>query len=208
MQAFEISIPREIANLQLPKPELLEFYQNLHDRVIWLDADVDESCIDIAKYIIRINKEDFGKPIEDRTPIKLLLFSYGGDADINSFLIDVIKLSKTPIWGYNMGLCASAACFIFLATHKRYGMPSCRFLIHKGSAENLSGTYDQIVAYVMEYQKSIADLAKYILDNTKIDKKTLGKYISTEWYISAEDALNKYGMLDGIVKTLDEVVGQ
>ena len=203
---IQVTIPQNAENMQLPSPELLTFYQNYQDRVLWLDADVDEYCIELAKLITRINKEDEGiKPL-DRKPIKLLIFSNGGSLDINNFVIDVIKLSKTPIYGFNMGICASAGCFIYLSCHKRFAMPNSKFLIHRGSAENISGTYDQILSYVMEYQRQMDDLANYILENTSIDEETLNENLGTEWYISAKDAHEKYGMVEGIVKSLDEVI--
>lgn len=204
---IQVTIPQNAENMQLPSPELLTFYQNYQDRVLWLDADVDEYCIELAKLITRINKEDEGiiNP-EDRKPIKLLIFSNGGSLDINNFVIDVIKLSKTHVYGFNMGICASAGCFIYLSCHKRFAMPNSKFLIHRGSAENISGTYDQILSYVMEYQRQMEDLANYILENTSIDEETLNENLGTEWYISAKDAHEKYGMVEGIVKSLDEVI--
>ena len=59
--------------------------------------------LNLVHYILKWNKEDEGKPIEERQPIKLMFFSPGGDLDINYTIIDVIHLSKTPIIGINIG---------------------------------------------------------------------------------------------------------
>ena len=39
---FHIAIPAEVANLQLPSPELVTFYRNLENRMLWLDSEVDD----------------------------------------------------------------------------------------------------------------------------------------------------------------------
>ena len=39
---IRIAIPQEVQNLQLPSPELITFYRNLENRVLWLDSDVND----------------------------------------------------------------------------------------------------------------------------------------------------------------------
>ena len=46
VETLNISIPDNKENLMLPSPELLLFYQNLKDRVRWLDTDVDQYWLD------------------------------------------------------------------------------------------------------------------------------------------------------------------
>ena len=41
LENIQISIPDNIENLQLPDPSLVMFYQNLEQRVIWMDSEVD-----------------------------------------------------------------------------------------------------------------------------------------------------------------------
>jgi ATP-dependent Clp protease protease subunit len=202
---IKITMPKEIENLQLPSPELITYYKNFNDRILWLDFEVNDCYLEFIRNILAWNKEDFGKLNEDRKPIKLMIYSYGGDLDINNSLIDIIKLSKTPVYGYNMGVCASAGCFIFLSCHKKYTLPNSYFLLHKGSAENISGTADQVVDTINEYQRKIQTLAEYIFENTKISKKELAKNICTEWYVSAKEAVEKYGIADAIITDIDEV---
>lgn len=205
MQDISILLPEEISNMSLPSPELVTYYRNFENRVLWLDSGVDDYFLEYERNIIQWNREDKGKSIEERVPIKLMILSYGGSLDINNSLVNLISISTTPIYGYNMGVCASAGCFIFLSCHKRYTMPNSTFLIHKGSAENISGTFDQIVAYIEDYSRQMNELIQYIKARTTIDDETLEENIGTEWYISANDAL-KFGICDEIVSNIDQLL--
>ena len=45
---FELSpifIPEELENVNLPSPELLSFYENLQDRVIWIDDEIGDQLL-------------------------------------------------------------------------------------------------------------------------------------------------------------------
>ena len=77
-----IYVPEHIANQQLPDEELLAFYQDLENRVLWIDDEISDLSLLYVKNILRWNKEDSGIPIEQRKPIKLLFHSVGGDLDI------------------------------------------------------------------------------------------------------------------------------
>ena len=202
---IRIAIPQEVENLQLPSPELITFYRNLENRVLWLDTEVDDYWLEFSRKIIEWNRDDKDIPIEQRKPIRLMFFSYGGSLDINNALIDTIKLSKTPIYGINIGQACSAACFIYLACHKRFAFPNATFLIHQGEGDGFSGTYAQVVSAVMEYQRKIEELGIYLKDNTKIPEEVLDERITTEWFISAQEAV-EYGMCDKIIDSLDEVL--
>ena len=148
MSCVEVMIPTNLENLQLPSPELLSYYKNLEERIVWLDDEVTEFTLDIAKKIIDWNREDKGKKVEKRKPIKIFFFSPGGALDVNNTLIDVISLSETPIWGINMGRCCSAAAYIYLSCHKRFMLPKSYFLYHQGSGA-FSGTYGEVCAQML-----------------------------------------------------------
>lgn len=200
---FDISIPEQIENLQLPNPELLLQYKDLQERTLWIDDDISSNTLEFAKYIIQWNREDKDLKIKDRVPIKILFFSYGGDLDVNNVLVDTISLSKTPIIGINCGQAASAACFIYLSCHKRYTFPNATFLIHQGAGD-FGGTYEQILSAVSSYQAQIEYLGEYVLSRTNIDEELFYENYSSDWYIGAEDAVT-YGIASKIIKSLDEI---
>lgn len=205
MEEIHVAIPKEAENLTLSSPELITFYRNLENRVLWLDSDVDEYWLEFSRKIIEWNREDKGLSPEQRKPIKLMFFSYGGSLDVNNALIDTIKLSTTPIYGVNVGQACSAGCFIYLACHKRFAFPNATFLIHQGEGNGFSGTYAQVVAAVMEYQRKVEELERYLRENTEIPNDILSENITTEWFLSAEEALD-YKVCDKIVTSLDEIL--
>lgn len=205
-EIMHIAIPQNLENMQLPSPELLTYYKNLENRVIWLDTEVDNMWLEYERHIIEWNREDKGIPVDERKPIKLMFFSYGGQIDINYSFIDLIQNSKTPIWGINMGQACSAACFIFIACHKRFAMPRSSFLIHQGGVDGgFSGTYEQVVAAIMEYQRQMDELGKYLLEYTKITQEMLDERFASEWYLTAQDAV-ELGVADKIVDDIDEIM--
>ena len=205
MEEIHVAIHKEAEYLTLPSPELITFYRNLENRVLWLDSDVDEYWLEFSRKIIEWNREDKGLSPEQRKPIKLMFFSYGGSLDVNNALIDTIKLSTTPIYGVNVGQACSAGCFIYLACHKRFAFPNATFLIHQGEGNGFSGTYAQVVAAVMEYQRKVEELERYLRENTEIPDDILSENITTEWFLSADEALD-YKVCDKIVTSLDEIL--
>lgn len=200
---LDISIPDSVENLQLPNASLITYYKNLEKRILWLDSEVDDYFLEYGKYILQWNQEDLGKPQEERTPIRLLFFSPGGSLDINNAMIDIIKQSKTKIIGINMGIAQSAGAFIYLACHERLTMPKACFLFHRGQG-GFQGTYDEIICQVMEYQRQMEELEKYVLDNTNIDEETFNDNFGSEWFISAKEALD-FGIAHKIIEDIDEI---
>ncbi len=203
-ELLKIAIPTNLENLQLPSPELLTYYRNLEDRVIWIDYGVDESILEVSKLIMYFNKEDKDIPAEQRKPIKLLLYSYGGDGAACFSLLDVIALSKTPVYTINMGVAMSAGLLILLAGHQRYCLKNSTALAHSGSG-GTSGTFEQTEAAMKDYKHFIEVMRNYILERTSIDTKTWNKYKNKEWYLYAEDQ-TKYHICDKIVDDINEIM--
>lgn len=203
-EQMKILIPGNLETLQLPSPELLTYYRNLEDRVIWIDYGVDETILEVSKLIMQFNKEDREIPVEQRKPIKLLLYSYGGDGQACFSLLDVIGLSKTPVYTINMGVAMSAGLLILLAGHKRFCLKNSTALAHSGSG-GASGTFEQTEAQMKDYKRFVDTMRSYIIERTDIDTRTLNKYKNKEWYLYAEDQ-TKYRIVDKIIDDIDEIL--
>lgn len=199
----QVEIPPVLENLQLPSPELLQYYKDANDRVIWVDYDIDDTLMNVTKQILEYNKQDKGVPVENRKPIKLLIFTYGGDLYPTLALIDVIKISKTPVYTYNMGLALSAGFQILISGHKRFCLANSKALYHSGSG-GTQGTYEQTEAQMREYKKMVAYMENNTLNRTKIDLKTFNKNKSKEWYMDANEQIN-YGIVDSVIESADEL---
>ena len=203
---LDIAIPQNAENLQLPDPSLLQFYKNYENRIIWIDDEITTMTLEYAKMIMQWNFDDKQNniPIEKRVPIKVVFFSPGGDLEVNNCLVDTIQLSTTPVIGINVGMAASSGCFIYLACHKRYTFPTAEFLIHKGAGQ-FAGTYNDVVSAIMNYQRQIEELGKFVLSRTKIPEDIFYENFENDWYLSANEAI-EYGVSDGIIKSLDEII--
>lgn len=195
----------DVQNLSLPDPALLQYYRNLENRVLWLDSPVDENTLELAKFIIDWNRMDKGIDPKDRKKITLMFMSPGGDLEVNNMLSNTIEMSETPIVGVNVGQACSAACFIYLACDERYSFPDAQFLIHQGSASNISGTYEEVLAYILNYQRQINNLGKYILRKTNITEDEFDEHFDSDWWIDAEEAV-KLGICEKIITSLDEII--
>ena len=200
MDSIVVSIP-ERANTAIPDPSLLWYYEDLEDRVYQLVGEVDEGLLDFSRHVIRWNREDKGKPVEERKPIKLFFFSPGGSLDINYSVIDIIRLSKTPIIGINMGVCCSAAAYIYLACHKRYMLPHSYFVFHQGSSQ-MSGTYGEVVAIMTDYQNQIAELSSFMEERTTYTSEEITDNIVTEWFVREDEALEK-GVCHEVIEDIE-----
>lgn len=207
MDTFEIQIPAGSgANKQLPDPYLLNYYESVDNRILWIDSAVSENTIEIAKKIVRWNSEDDDAsiPVENRMPIKLYIASGGGDAYVMLVVLDAILSSQTPVYTVNMGLAASAACVLLIAGHKRFAMPHSHALWHSGSG-GLSGTMEQLQSATKHFDTMDAQLQDLFLSKTKIDLKTYKKQKDKDWYFTADQMLDG-GLVDVIVSSVNEIL--
>ena len=203
---FVIDIPKEIADIKLPDPDLLRFYKNQKSRVIYLDYIIDEDFIQlVGNQIIEYNIEDKGKPVEERKPIVILINSGGGNLDTTYAVIGIIERSKTPVYTVNLNSAHSAAGLILLAGHKRYCMPRSQMLIHKGSASGISGNFDEIADSMKSYKKIVDDMINLICDKSKIERKDITKNCKPDWFLSVDQMLG-FGCVDKVLDSLDDIL--
>ena len=87
-QERRLYLTREISSLDYDEDNYFEF-----------NSVVGQIILDILEY----NREDRGKPIKDRQPIKLFINSPGGEVVEGFPLISTIELSETPVYTINIG---------------------------------------------------------------------------------------------------------
>jgi len=196
-----LAIPENLENLKLPDPTLLSYYQDEAQRVLWVDSEICGNLTELTKLIIKYNKEDKDKPVEDRQPIKIFITSPGGNLDETLAFVGLIGISKTPVWTIDAGWAYSAAGLILMAGHKRFALPNTECLIHSGSG-HLGGSYEQTTEQMKNYKALVDKMRDFILSKTKIDQKLFKKQSTKDWYITTEEML-KYGIVDNIVDDLD-----
>ena len=202
---FELQLPEELTSMMnggLPSPNMLNYYVDANERIFFIDFDIDESLLEIERKILQYNRADKGVPVDERKPIKLFIYSYGGELDAMFSFIDVVALSKTPVWTINVGIAMSAALVMLLSGTKRFTLPHATALIHSGSG-GTQGTYEQSECAMANYKKQVAKMREYIMAHTTIDKKTMTKNQARDWYLDADEQI-KYGIVDKICDDVDE----
>jgi ATP-dependent Clp protease protease subunit len=88
------------------------------NRIISLAEVTQQSANDVIKFIYEVNNEDKNK--KQRTPIKLLINSEGGDVYSGFGIIEAIKNSETPIHTICHGQAQSMGLLILAAGNKRF----------------------------------------------------------------------------------------
>ena len=197
-----VDIIRSLGNM-LPDPDDVSTWDLESKRKIYMQSYVDDSLLAIQRRILRWNIEDKGKPVESREPIWLYLMSYGGEIDYMWTIIDTIKMSATPVYTVNLGVCDSAAGLIFISGHRRFMFPTGRVIIHEGSAV-VSGDAVKVMDQTELYKKQLAQMKEYVLANTKIPRRQLMKKRSNDWELDAKYCLEN-GVCDVIISSLEEI---
>lgn len=201
-----LEIPTELENLKLPNPMLLDTYTDRKNRLIFIDYDIDDTLLrEVGRQIIEYNREDKGKPADERTPIVILINSGGGCLDSTYATIAIMETSKTPIITVNMNCAYSAAGLILMAGHKRYCMPRSQVLIHSGSAQGISGNYEDIQESTKSYKKMVEEMREFIISKTKIDKALMKKNQSRDWYLQTSEQID-LGVVDEVITDLDSIL--
>ena len=204
MENNVILVPPHVENMQLPAPELLNFYKALEDRVYWLSDEINTFTLELIQYILRWNKEDIGKPVEERKPIKILFFCNGGDLEVYRSIADIISLSQTPIYGIVIGTAYSAAGMIFLSCHKRFMLRSSVVLFHRGSGQ-ISGGFNEVYAAMTEYHAQVEEMIEEVSQRTNYTREECEERMTTDWYVRADEAL-EHGVCDKIITNIEEIL--
>ena len=73
MSDIYFGLSNDIENLKLPDPQLTTYWRDYQDRVFWIDTEITDELFEVSKMILRYNKEDKGKPTEERQKITLFI---------------------------------------------------------------------------------------------------------------------------------------
>lgn len=168
-------------------------------RTIYINNIIDESTSESITYMImKYNRDDKGKSIEDRKPIFIYINSLGGSVSDGFAIIDAVVASKTPVYTVNIGTSYSMGFLIFLSGIKRYATINSTFLCHEGSSsvyDTMSKAKDRMEFENNQMEKHIMD---YVLSRTHISESLYQEQYRKEWYMYPEEA-KKLGVVTDIV---------
>ena len=174
-------------------------------RIFWVIGQIDNKQLDIARAIYQLNLEDDdeGIPVEDRMPIRIMIYSSGGLAHVGKAIVDAIDISDTPVYTYNMGMAMSAAFYMLISGHKRFAMRSSGAMWHEPSS-GFEGALFELQRFISHMEDLGAELKEHVLEKTDISEDLLAEKREEDWHMNAADQL-KYGVVDKIVSSMDEM---
>jgi ATP-dependent Clp protease protease subunit len=105
------------------------------------------------------------------SPIRLLLFSSGGDTDCMWPIIDTMNWISSPVHTFAIGCCESAAACIFANGEKRFMLPNSFIMLHHQTLAITEEDRDQRVLDTLT-KHFHEDTAKWIKLIANLTKKT------------------------------------
>ena len=171
----------------------------LKTRNILLSGEINK---DLAEKTIRqlLLLENMGDD-----PIRLFIDSPGGDADAGYAVFDMIRFVKPEVWTIGMGLVASAAAIIQLASPKerRLGLPNSHYLIHQ-PLSGIRGVATDIEIHARELDKLRAKINRLIAEETGLPADQVEKDTDRDYWMNAEEAA-RYGLISRVITRRDEL---
>jgi ATP-dependent Clp protease protease subunit len=171
----------------------------LKTRTLLLSGEIKK---DLAERTIRqlLLLEDMGDD-----PVRIFIDSPGGDADAGYAIFDMIRFIKPPVWTVGMGLVASAAAIIQLASPKerRVGLPNSHYLIHQ-PLSGIRGVATDIEIHARELDKLREKINRLIAGETGLPYEQVEKDTDRDYWMNAEEAVN-YGLISRIIVNRSEL---
>jgi ATP-dependent Clp protease protease subunit len=165
----------------------------LKTRTILLSGEIKK---DLAEKTIRqlLLLEDMGDD-----PIRIFIDSPGGDADAGYAIFDMIRFVKPPVWTIGMGLVASAAAIVQLASpaDRRVGLPNSHYLIHQ-PLSGIRGVATDIEIHARELGKLREKINRLIAEETGLPCEQVEKDTDRDYWMNSEEAV-KYGLISRVV---------
>lgn len=189
----------------LPSVDDYVTFNEFKDRVLIINGDVDNYLMAAIRQIMFFNSDDKRNniPRDKRKPIKVYIYSYGGDVNFGKAVMAAIEASETPVWTINIGTAYSMGCMILLAGHRRFAMKHSEALIHEGSA-SLSGSAAQVADAHKAYQRKLEWCKNYTLEHTTISPALYKKKLKDDWYISDKEQV-EYGIVEKLIDNIEEL---
>ncbi len=191
--------PNEQETGQRPQDEGIVFSRMLKSRTILVSGEINKQ---LAERVIRslILLEE-----ENADPVKVYIDSPGGDADAGYAIFDMMRFVKPKVIMIGMGLVASAAAIIMLATprERRVGLPNSHYLIHQPMS-GTRGVATDVEIHAKEIEKLRARINRLIAEETGNPLEKVEKDTDRDYWMNAEEAVS-YGLLSRVIKTRSEL---
>ena len=171
----------------------------LKTRQILLSGEINKTLAD------KIVQQLFVMESESAEPVRLYINSPGGDVDAGYAIFDVIRFISVPVATIGMGLVASAAALVLLATPKerRFGLPNSRYLIHQ-PLSGIKGVATEIEIHAREIEKIRSGINALIAEETGRPVEKVAEDTDRDYWMTAGEALD-YGLISKVLSSRKDI---
>lgn len=170
----------------------------LDDNIILLTGEINDMMAEVViaqlLYLDSLGKEE---------PVHIYINSPGGSVTAGLAILDTMRLVKSKIYTYCIGLAASMGAVLLSSGDRRYIVPHAEVMIH----QPLGGTRGQAsdIEIAAEHISRTKKLLNTILaENCHRPYEDVSRDTERDNWKSAEEAL-EYGLVDKIISSLDEI---
>lgn len=170
----------------------------LDDNIILLTGEINDMMAEVViaqlLYLDSLGKEE---------PIQIYINSPGGSVTAGLAILDTMRLVKSKIYTYCIGLAASMGAILLSSGDRRYIVPHAEVMIH----QPLGGTKGQAsdIEIAAEHISRTKKLLNTILaENCRRPYDDVSRDTERDNWKSAEEAL-EYGLVDMIISSLGEI---
>ncbi len=170
----------------------------LDDNIILLTGEINDAVAEAVMaqllYLDSLGKEE---------PIHIYINSPGGSVTAGLAVLDTMKLVKSKIYTYCIGLAASMGALILSSGDRRYIVPHAEVMIHQplGGAKG-QATDIEVAAKHIGRTKQV--LNTILAQNCRRPYDEVSRDTERDNWKSAEEAA-EYGLVDKIISSLNEM---
>jgi ATP-dependent Clp protease, protease subunit len=189
--------PQEQENT--PRPDEAVFQRMLKSRTVIVSGEINKQLAEkVVRQLILLEEES-------SDTVRMYIDSPGGDADAGYAIFDMVRFVKAPVLMVGMGLVASAAALILLASprERRVGLPNSHYLIHQPMSGS-RGVATEIEIHAREIEKLRARINSLIAEETGQPLDKVQKDTDRDYWMNAEEAV-AYGLISRTVRSRGEL---
>lgn len=171
--------------------------EHLKDRRIFIMGEITrEMAQDTTSQLLFLDKET--------KPISIIINSPGGSVSDGLMIYDVIKMLKSPVEMYCMGVAASMAALIFSSGKKgkRHILPHAKTMIHEpqisGGSVGFANSISRVASSIMETNRAVNEI---LAKNTGRTLEEIDEATSFDNYMNAKESI-EFGLCDDIAKKI------
>ena len=164
--------------------------REFQNRRIWIDQEVDQgSALTVVRKIAELNRQD------NRTPIRLLISTAGGNIHYGMLIIDAMRSSAAPVETVAVGDALSMGAVLLAAGEKRYILPHSQVMLHEPLTPGIWGSASDIRAASENLQKAKADMDQLLAELTGHTVEEIQNVTKADHFFNAEEAVT-FGLAD------------